>query len=583
MDRTVPRTGSEEIELYIRTYYSLLRTSGEIKIRTLEEVHANMSSSLHPDAKSEHVDMNALIYCALRLPLQIIHTELIILGQSGNVFAGGGYPDVDHWEPAMAKARKRRGYYDGRGTLAFYVASRSDIDDIIPLLTAVQIEWNKLHRLIRGEQVRHFLASRPTDDESLSVIAQGIGVSHADLEQLRNIWGIDLWDVLEEISSRRLNLRVNLLASSFNDYRKATQHWWQQVERSDPSVVGQPVYFVSSNPHSMVNLITGFALSKQPELTAFLEKPEHQDLMEEWKDIEARNVPSSRENFLYYALKKLLASDEGRLIAKQRKKVESQTGVVRVRSGECFEIEAQIIHLAGIDPETIDPRLVRDDLYLLQESNALIINIDYPLGMAAYQILSFLAARVKQIHGIYILGKAATLNGVIGDVMLPSVVHDEQSQNTYLFDNCFSAANIVDDLVYGTVLDNQKAVTVRGTFLQNPSYMDVFYREGYTDIEMEAGPYLSAVYELYRPQRYPKDELVDLHGLPFDLGILHYASDTPLSKGKNLGAGSLSYFGMDPTYAASLTVLRRIFELEIQRILQSDRFSKPQPIPAEQE
>ena len=28
--------------------------------------------------------------------------------------------------------------------------------------------------------------------------------------------------------------------------------------------------------------------------------------------------------------------------------------------------------------------------------------------------------------------------------------------------------------------------------------MDVFYREGYTDIEMEAGPYLSAIYEMTR-------------------------------------------------------------------------------------
>ena len=85
------------------------------------------------------------------------------------------------------------------------------------------------------------------------------------------------------------------------------------------------------------------------------------------------------------------------------------------------------------------------------------------------------------------MGKAATLNGVIGDIMIPSVVHDEHSKNTYLFKNCFSAENVSADLIYGTVLDNQKAVTVRGTFLQTPQYMDVFYREGYTDIEMEAG------------------------------------------------------------------------------------------------
>ncbi|MBF8286041.1 MAG: hypothetical protein HW378_4956, partial [Anaerolineales bacterium] len=85
-------------------------------------------------------------------------------------------------------------------------------------------------------------------------------------------------------------------------------------------------------------------------------------------------------------------------------------------------------------------------------------------------------------------------------------------------------------------------------------------------IEMEAGPYLSAAYELSRPQRHPVDEIVNLYGAPFDLGFIHYASDTPLSKGRNLGAANLSYFGMDPTYAASIAILRRIFELEIKRL-----------------
>ena len=121
-------------------------------------------------------------------------------------------------------------------------------------------------------------------------------------------------------------------------------------------------------------------------------------------------------------------------------------------------------------------------------------------------------------------------------------------------------------LIYGTVLDNQKAVTVQGTFLQNVDYMDVFYQEGYTDIEMEGGAYLSAVYEMYRPKRHPVNEIVNLYGIAFDLGFVHYASDTPLSKGKNLGAGSLSYFGMDSTYAATLAILRRIFMLEKQRL-----------------
>src|SRR5436305_740240 len=85
------------------------------------------------------------------------------------------------------------------------------------------------------------------------------------------------------------------------------------------------------------------------------------------------------------------------------------------------------------------------------------------------------------------------------------------------------SCEVAPHLVYGAVLDNQKAVAVRGTFLQTAHYATVFYKENYTDIEMEAGPYLSAAYELARPKRHPRDEIVNLYNIPFDLGILHYA------------------------------------------------------------
>jgi len=84
-------------------------------------------------------------------------------------------------------------------------------------------------------------------------------------------------------------------------------------------------------------------------------------------------------------------------------------------------------------------------------------------------------------------------------------------------------------------------------------------------MEMEAGPYLSSVYEMVRPKRHPVNELVDLHSTPFPVGIVHYASDTPMSKGRNLGARNLAYYGMDPTYAAMIGILRRLFHEEIQR------------------
>src|SRR5690606_21826489 len=202
----------------------------------------------------------------------------------------------------------------------------------------------------------------------------------------------------------------------------------------------------------------------------------------------------------------------------------------------------------------------------LQDSDALIVNIDYPLGMAAYHVMAKISEYVSQMQGIYVIGKAATLNARIGDVLLANVIYDEHSQNSYMFGNCFTASDILPYLTSTSVLDNQKGVTVRGTFLQNVRYMDVFYREGYTIVEMEAGPYLSAIYEMVRAQRHPVNEIVNLYIAPFDVGFLHYASDTPMSKGRNLGAGRLSYLGAEPTYATAIATLRRIFNVELARL-----------------
>jgi hypothetical protein len=130
------------------------------------------------------------------------------------------------------------------------------------------------------------------------------------------------------------------------------------------------------------------------------------------------------------------------------------------------------------------------------------------------------------------------------------------------FDNCFRAEQVAPYLVFGSALDGQQAVTVLGTFLQNRAHLDYYYREAFTVVEMEGGPYLSAAYEAAYPMRHPSDQHVNLSRLPFDLGILHYASDTPYTQARTLGARGLSYRGLDSTYAGAVAILRRIFEQE---------------------
>lgn len=568
MERTVPSTESEEIDLYQRTYYSLLRSTAEVKIRTLEEAHAGMNSLLHPAARHPESDMSAFIYSLLRLPDCLPQVKLVVLGQSLRVFDRAGFEQVYTWEEVRATARRRRCFYDGGHTLACFIASRSDIDDMIPLLTAYQIEWNKLHDRLRRLPSHISLNALSCDESRHGELAKLLEISSEDLDRLIAIWDTAFSYNLRHIASAPCDLSVRLLSGSLNEYRRARNEWWHSIEEAAPELSERPVYFISSNTHSLVNVLTGFALHHQDRLLHFLGQSSNLALLKEWTSLQTGEEAASQENFLYYILKKYQQTPEGFDLVNEQLEDEHALGIQRVHGRQrSFDVQAQVIDLSCLNLARLDPRLGQSKALdkWISNSDALILNIDYPLGLAAYDILSEIAARVGSVLGVYVMGKAATLNARVGDVMISNVVHDEHSQNTYLFQNCFCAADIAPDLIYGTVLDNQKAMTVQGTFLQNTNFMDVFYREGYTDIEMEAGPYLSAIYEMYRPKRHPTNEIVNLYGLPFDIGFLHYASDTPLSKGKNLGAGSLSYYGMDSTYAVTLATARRIFQQEQQR------------------
>src|SRR5947209_13067890 len=140
---------SDEVELFVRTYTTLLRSSGETQLRVLEPSHRAMGSSLHPLAASEELDLGAFLYAVRRLPDGIVGAELVIMGQDAGALTANGVP-VHSWQEAEAPARRRRWYDSGTGTLAVLLASASDVDDLVPTLVAFQIEWNKIRVRMRA-------------------------------------------------------------------------------------------------------------------------------------------------------------------------------------------------------------------------------------------------------------------------------------------------------------------------------------------------------------------------------------------------------------------------------------------------
>jgi hypothetical protein len=568
VDRQPPRAISDEIALYIRTYYSLLRSSGDVRVRAFEEAHLFSNSSLHTGAQGEVPDLAAFAYSAARMPDCMPRVTRVVLGQSIAQFARAGML-VEGWETVRSRGRRRPLRWDGEHTLAVFIASGSDIDDLVPIITAYQIEWNKLHVRLRG-------GTAPPDEDTLAAV---LGVPADDVAVLRAALGHRWREIVPAIAEHRCELSMRLLDGSFREYQRSAQRWWNEIDpvyrgpmyRVAPESAGaegRPVYFVSSNSHSLANLLGGYAATYRDDIVTFIRDKNPEGLAEALAAAEAAGDAIDQAAILYYALRAYLhdPADRGaRLAGVQR--YDAESGIRSIYSPGRIDVDAQVIDLGRLRPERLDPRVRVPDIELLAQSRAVIINIDYPLGMAAYHHLCALGLGVDEIRGAYVMGKAATLNGRVGDVMISKAVHDEHSSNTYLFRNAFKAADVQDFMRHGTVLDNQKALTVRSAFLQNRRYMDVFYREGYTVLEMEAGPYLSAIYELVSPIRHPQDEIVSLADVvDFDLGILHYASDTPYSRRQSLLSKSLSFFGVESTYACAIAIARRIFGAEIARI-----------------
>src|SRR5829696_9822905 len=93
---------SDEVELYHRTYTTLLRSSGETLLRVLEPSHRSMNSSLHPLAATNEVDLGAFLYAMRRLPANLWRATVIAMGQEARQFARAGIGVLEEWQPVEA-------------------------------------------------------------------------------------------------------------------------------------------------------------------------------------------------------------------------------------------------------------------------------------------------------------------------------------------------------------------------------------------------------------------------------------------------------------------------------------------------
>src|SRR5262249_4151470 len=161
------------------------------------------------------------------------------------------------------------------------------------------------------------------------------------------------------------------------------------------------------------------------ELTRFATAGADSFLGEEFRKLKDGRSPGNWQNFLYYVAREYQRTSAGQGFARSRPVEEQERGIWYIGARHGIELAVQVIDMAQLRIADFGPRVRVPALERMNESRGVIINIDYPLGMTAYRVLREVVENLAQVRGIYILGKAATLNGSIGDVMISNVVLDE--------------------------------------------------------------------------------------------------------------------------------------------------------------
>lgn len=556
--------GGRSVRQYLEGYQCGGISPMDLKLCRLEPRHLKLCSSLHRGADSDQVIASALLYSATRLPDCMPHVDQVAIASSDEALnqAMALWP-TDSWRRVEASKRRRLAYFDGGRRLAVLVTSISDMDDIIPGLCAYQIEWNKMHhRLARVELGRALVAGEVRASSAAVKLRHALGLNRPDFNALLSLWGEDWEAKMAAVAAGAKDMSLHIMPRRSEDFPAMARRWWDGVAQrlGGLDLAQRPVYLVTSNDHSLVNLVSGFTGRHQARIREHARQGGSRDLHEALRRAEGQEGGAAR-NLLYYAQEGLLAQDPE--LARAKAGMEQAAGVRRTERIEPLLSVAQAFELNRIDPDRLDPRLRVKDPAGLAASRAVILNTDYPLGFAAFHLLMTAGRRLKQWRGLFILGKSAAMIGRLGDLLIPTQVRDVHFQRLYGFDNRLGVRRLIPYLNESAVFDDQRSLTVHGTFLHSWETVRDLYRADFTGIEMEAGPCLAALAEHFdlRPPEGPGLFHLDLPE-DFHLGILHYTSDTPYNLRASLLSQPLGLAGLESTYSASLAILQYIIDQE---------------------
>ena len=565
MTITVPsRTRAQESRAAIERIYVIMRhlfvrghyKPGGISGSALSEALLTLQPEIYGSmADTEKVELNGLAYVTARLPKGIERCRFIKL------IAAEGYHSSGFEKIVPAKRRRNCYRIDEETMLIEVTRGRSEIYDILTHLTFIYIEADKIraHAFNEGRPTQEWLKlekivlEMPTASpaiEEMEVRQQAISYTSTLLGRTfeetvaaerrfrqgephnNSLFQIVYWLGRVAIAEMQQDCDRQITFSSALRERIGNhihgERWATDVKKFlwSRNLWHRPLHIISANLHSILNCLYAFPALKYNLGEAKLVEIARQLSLPENTSFNREVLEFAQHHGMYF--------------------LEDRAGT---------NIHVQIFDTAMLPLDLLSPELSITEAL---ENQPVILVMDYAFGEQAFEIFDELLKPYKNqensqklnLASISVTGKAGTLVGEKGDLMLPTAHIFEGTADNYPFENDMSRQDFsgIELAVHEGAL-----LTVLGTSLQNADVLDYFRSSSWNVVGLEMeGAHLQKAIQAAAKIRKSIDENIILR-------YVYYASDNPLMTSGTLASGSLGQTGVKPTYAIALKFLNKIF------------------------
>ena len=546
--------------LFVRGHYKPGGVSGTALSDALLTLQPEIYGSM---ADAEKVELNGLAYVIARLPRGIERCRFVQL------IAAEGYNNSGFEKIVPAKRRRHCYCIDEETMLIEVTRGRSEIYDILTHLTFLYIEADKIraHALNEGQPTQEWLklekivlgqtsTASPTPSlEEIEVREQAISYTSTLLGRTfaetvtterrfrqgepdnNSLFQIVYW--LGRVAMEEMQQEQDRQITFSSALRERIGHhihgekWATEVKKFlwSQNLWQRPLHIISANLHSMVNCLYAF--------------PALQQKIGGEKTIEAM----ARE----------LSLPENAHLNQEVLEFALQHGMSYLEDRAGTNIHVQIFDTSLLPLDLLSSEL-KLDRAVVAEDKPVILVMDYAFGEQAFELFDELLKPYKtegeskklNVYSISVMGKAGTLVGNKGDLMLPTAHIFEGTADNYPFQNAMSKQDFQDTEI---PVHEGALLTVLGTSLQNAEVLNYFKSSSWNVIglEMEGAHLQKAIQAAAKIRKSINEHVI--------LRYVYYASDNPLLTGGTLASGSLGQTGVKPTYAISLKFLNKILGL----------------------